>query len=58
MAARHDAAAGRPWKCRFIDLIGRFIDWDALIVRRNDIRTSVWQAMFHVRRKEWIAPFL
>ncbi|MGL4961443.1 MAG: hypothetical protein ACRC67_09435 [Inquilinus sp.] len=25
-AARHDAATDRPWKCRFIDWIGRFIE--------------------------------
>jgi hypothetical protein len=25
-AARHDAATGRPWKCRFIDWIGCFIE--------------------------------
>ncbi|WP_429229177.1 hypothetical protein [Inquilinus ginsengisoli] len=24
--ARHDAATGRPWKCRFIDWMGRFIE--------------------------------
>jgi hypothetical protein len=58
MAVRHDAAAGRPWKCRFIDWIGRFIEWGARAAQRNDIRMSVKRTMFHVRQEESIAPFL